>query len=159
MAIRRANHYTKRAARLWHRWSDELWRRLRDGRGWRRLCSFSNPFVASLTSQLILINNPFRGFIYGTACSSTLPSLRLRQSLFSKPSVASPMSHAVHTFFSLFFKTIIILYIGRTQFQSIWQYSRKISASSLNIYRISLDLIYRYISLTLIHFFEVGNPA
>ena len=37
---------------------------------------------------------------------------------------------------------LIILYIVRTRFESTW----KISASSLNIYRISLDLI--HISLT-----------
>ena len=49
---------------------------------------------------------------------------------------------------------IIILYIVRTRFQSTWQYSRKISASSLNIYRISLDLI--HISLNF-NFFRLAT--
>ena len=45
------------------------------------LCSFSNLFVVSPTSQLIL--HPFRCFTYITAHSPTLPSLLLRHSLFT----------------------------------------------------------------------------
>ena len=63
----------------------------------RRLCSFSNPSVASPTSQLfLLIRQPFRRFIYVTAHYPTLPSLHLHHNLFSNPSVTSPTSHALH---------------------------------------------------------------
>ena len=46
-----------------------------------RHSSFSNPSVASPTSQLIL--QPFRCFTYVTAHFPTLPSLLLRHSLFT----------------------------------------------------------------------------
>ena len=52
--------------------------------------SFSNISVTSSTSQLIL--QPFRRFIYVTAHSPTIPSLYLRHSSCSNPSVASPTS-------------------------------------------------------------------
>ena len=66
--------------------------------------SFSNPSVASPTSQLILqpfflgaelILQPFRHFTYVTAHSPTLPSLYLRHSSFSNHSVASPTSQLI----------------------------------------------------------------
>ena len=89
------------------------------------LCSFSNPSVASPTSQLIsrahsptfpslhlrhnsssnpsvalptsqLILQPFHRFTYITAHSPTLPLLHLCHSSFSNPSFASPMSQALH---------------------------------------------------------------
>ena len=44
----------------------------------------------SPTSQLMLILQPFRHFIYVTAHSPTLSSLYLRHSTFFHPSVASP---------------------------------------------------------------------
>ena len=43
-----------------------------------------------------LILQPFRHFTYVTYHSPTLPLLRLRHSSFSKPSFASPTSHALH---------------------------------------------------------------
>ena len=87
--------------------------------------SFSNPSVASPTSQLILqpffrfsyvtnswrnsfsnlsvtsptsvlILQPFRRFTYVTAHSPILPLLHLRHSSFSNPSFASPTSQALH---------------------------------------------------------------
>ena len=66
---------------LWCRWSDEL-------------CSFSNLFVTSPTSELIL--QSFRRFTYVTAHSPTLPLLHLRHSSFSTPSFASPTSQDFH---------------------------------------------------------------
>ena len=51
-----------------------------------RLSSFSNPSVASPTSQLIL--QPFRSFTYVTVHSPILPLLHLRHSSLSNPSVA-----------------------------------------------------------------------
>ena len=57
-----------------------------------RYNSFSNPSVASPTSQLIL--QPFRRFTYVTTHSPTLPLLYLRHNSFSNPSVASPTSHS-----------------------------------------------------------------
>ena len=51
--------------------------------------SFSNPSIASPTSQLILIVQSFSHFTYATAHSPTLPSLYLLHKLFSNPSVAS----------------------------------------------------------------------
>ena len=54
--------------------------------------SFSNPSVASPTSQVIL--QPFRRFTYITAHSPTFPSLHLHHSSFYNPSVASPTSLA-----------------------------------------------------------------
>ena len=75
-----------------------LWRKWLDGRCWSRtLCSFSNPSIASLMSQLILlITQPFRRFIYVIGHYPTLPSLHLRHSSFSNPSVASHTSHGLH---------------------------------------------------------------
>ena len=58
-----------------------------------RHSSFSNPSVASSTSQLIL--QPFRRFTYVTAHSPTLPSLYLRHSSLSNPSAASPTSQLI----------------------------------------------------------------
>ena len=58
------------------------------------LCSFSNLFVTSPTSQLNL--QPFRRFAYVTAHSPTLPLLHLRHSLFSNPCFASATSQALH---------------------------------------------------------------
>ena len=55
--------------------------------------SFSNPSVASPTSQLIL--QPLRCFTYVTTHSPTLPSLYLRHSSFSNPSVAWPTSQLI----------------------------------------------------------------
>ena len=57
-------------------------------------CSFSNLFLTSPTSQLIL--QPFRRFTYVTAHSPTLPLLLLCHSSFSNPSFASPASKALH---------------------------------------------------------------
>ena len=56
--------------------------------------SFSNPSVASPTSQLIL--QPFSRFAYVTAHFPSLPLLHLRHSSFSNPSFASLMSQALH---------------------------------------------------------------
>ena len=56
--------------------------------------SFSNLFVISPTSQLIL--QPFRRFTYVTAHSPILPLLHLRHSSLSNPSFASPTSQALH---------------------------------------------------------------
>ena len=56
--------------------------------------SFSNPSVASPTSQLILQH--FCRFNYVTAHSSTLPLLHLRHSSFSNPPFAFPTSQALH---------------------------------------------------------------
>ena len=50
--------------------------------------SFSNPSIASPTSQLIL--QPFHHFTYVTAHSPTLPLLYLHHSSFSNPSIALP---------------------------------------------------------------------
>ena len=58
------------------------------------LCSFSNLYVNSPTSQLIL--QPFRCFTYITAHSPTLPLLHIRHSSFSNSSFASPTSQALH---------------------------------------------------------------
>ena len=74
--------------------------------------SFSDPSVASSTSQFILqpffrfsyvassslnllILQPFRRFIYATAQSPTLPSLYLRDSSFSNASAASAKSQLI----------------------------------------------------------------
>ena len=51
-----------------------------------------SPYVCSL-QRLIL--QPFRNFTYVTAHSPTLPSLYLRHSSFSNPSVALPMSQFI----------------------------------------------------------------
>ena len=56
--------------------------------------SFSNLFVTSPTSQLIL--QLFRRFTYVTDHSPTLLLLHRRHSSFPKPSFASPTSQALH---------------------------------------------------------------
>ena len=70
-------------------------------------CSFFNLSVTSPTSQIILqpfrrftyvtalILQPFRHFTYVTTHSPTLPSLYLRHSPVSNPSVASPTSQFI----------------------------------------------------------------
>ena len=60
----------------------------------KNLNRFSNLFVTSPTSQLILQH--FRRFTYVTAHSPTLPLLHLRHSSFSNPSFASPTPQALH---------------------------------------------------------------
>ena len=60
-----------------------------------RHSSFSDPSVASPTSQFIL--QPFRHFTYVTAHSPTLPSFHPRHSSFFNPSVASPTSQLIPT--------------------------------------------------------------
>ena len=62
--------------------------------------SFSNPSVASLTSQLIL--QPGRCFTYVTAHSPFLQLLHLRHSSFSNPSVALPTSQLILQSFRCF---------------------------------------------------------
>ena len=56
--------------------------------------SFSNLFVTSPTSQLILQH--FRRFTYVAAHSPILPWLHLRHSSFFNPSFSSPTSQALH---------------------------------------------------------------
>ena len=58
------------------------------------LCSFSNLFVASPTSQVIL--QPFHRYTYVTAHSPAFPLLHLRHSSFSNASFASLTSEALH---------------------------------------------------------------
>ena len=65
-----------------------------------RHSSFSNPSIASSTSQFIpqwaeLILQPFRHFTYVITHSPTLPSLYLRHSSFSNTSVASSTSQFI----------------------------------------------------------------
>ena len=60
-----------------------------------RHSSFSNPSIASPTSQLVLILKAFRHFTYVTTHSPTLLSLYLRHRSFSNPSVASPTSQFI----------------------------------------------------------------
>ena len=73
-----------------------------------RHSSFSNPSIASPTSQFILqrffcfsyitaqlILQPFHHFIYVTTHFPTLPSLYPRHSSFCNPSVASPTSQFI----------------------------------------------------------------
>ena len=55
--------------------------------------SFSNPYIVSSRSQLIL--QSFPPFTYVTAYSWTLLLLHLRHSPFSNPSVASPTSQLI----------------------------------------------------------------
>ena len=57
--------------------------------------SFTNPYVASPTSQLIL--QPVRRFTYVTTHSPTLTLFHLRHSSFSNSSFASPMLQALHS--------------------------------------------------------------
>ena len=55
--------------------------------------SFSNSFIASPTSQLIL--QPFRHFTCVTAHSTTIPLFHQNHSSFSNPSVTSPTSQLI----------------------------------------------------------------
>ena len=83
--------------------------------------SFSNPSVASPTSEIILqpffpsstsqSHSPnFLSLHFVTTHSATLPSLYLRHSSFSNPSVASPTSQViVKTLFSLLLRHKLIL--------------------------------------------------
>ena len=57
-------------------------------------CCFTYVIGTSPTSQLII--QPFRRFIYDTDHSTTHPPLHLRHWSFNNPSVASPMSKALH---------------------------------------------------------------
>ena len=72
-----------------------------------RHSSFSNPSLASLTSQALHLAelytveqssffNLYRHFTYVTAHSPTLPLLHLRHSSFFNPFFAPPMSQALH---------------------------------------------------------------
>ena len=72
-----------------------------------RHSSFSNLSDASPTSQLIL--QPFRRFTYVTAQSPSLPSLHLRHSSFYNPSVASPTSQLYST-------TLLSLHLRHSSF-------------------------------------------
>ena len=66
----------------------------------------SPSFVTSPTSQLILILQAFRHFTYTTAHSPTIPSLYLRLSSLSNPSVATPTSQLIlQPFFRLSYVT------------------------------------------------------
>ena len=116
---------------------NELWRRWNDGsvEEWAephvltllsphlRQSSFSNPSVASSTSQLIL--KPFRRFTFVTAHSATLPSLYLRHSSFSNPSIASPTSQIILQPFRLFtyvtahYPTPPSLHLRHSSFQTL----------------------------------------
>ena len=58
-----------------------------------RHSTFSNPSVASPTSQLIV--QPFRRLTHVTAHSRTFPSLHLRHNSFSNLSVALPTSQLI----------------------------------------------------------------
>ena len=75
------------------------------------LCSFSKLSVTSPTSHLILILQAFRHFTYVTGHFPTLPSLQLRHSSFSNPSVASPTSAHSLTLLSLLLRHRIFTYI------------------------------------------------
>ena len=74
-----------------------------------RHSSFSNPSVASPTSQLIL--QPFRCFPYVTAHSPTLPLLHLRHSSFTNPSVASLTSQLSPTLLLLLLRHRLFTYV------------------------------------------------
>ena len=84
--------------------------------------SFSNPSVASPTSQLIL--QPFCRFTYVTAHSPTFPSLHLRNSSFSNPSVALPTSQLIlqpfrhFTYVTAHSLTLSSLYLRHSSFSN-----------------------------------------
>ena len=78
------------AATRWRRWSAY-------GVG---CASFSNPNIASPTSQLNL--QPFHSFTYVTAHSTALPLLHLRHSSFANPSAALPTSQVIPQTFLCF---------------------------------------------------------
>ena len=67
---------------------NELWRRWSDGKvgEWAEL-------IVIVKAELI--QQPFRHFTYVTAHSPTFPSLYLRHSSFSNPSIASPTSQFI----------------------------------------------------------------
>ena len=67
---------------------NELWCRWSDG----KVGEWAN-IIVIVIAKLIL--QPFRNFTYVTTHSPTLPSLYLRHSSFSNPSVASPTSHFI----------------------------------------------------------------
>ena len=71
---------------------NELWRRWSDGNvgEWAELARWIKRRACDE-----LIFQPFRHFTYVTTHSPTLPSLYLRYSLFSNPSVASPTSQFI----------------------------------------------------------------
>ena len=63
------------------------------------------------------------------------------------PEISTPEKSAfaietVRTCQQRHYRALYDFYVARTRFQRTWQCSIKISARSLNIYRISLDLIY-----------------
>ena len=74
---------------LWRRWSncrpvEWAMTKVKQRKGWRMSCdgaSFSNPYIASPTSQLIL--QPFRRITYVTAHSTALPLLHLHHRDFT----------------------------------------------------------------------------
>ena len=99
------------------------------------LCLFSNLTITSPTSQLI--RRPFRRFTYVTAhypnfrCftyvtahSPSLPSLHLRHSSFSKPSVSLPTSQLIlqtfrcFTYFTVHSPTLPSLYLRHSSFSN-----------------------------------------
>ena len=67
------------------------------------LCSasFSNPYITSHTSQLIL--QPFRRFTYVTAHSTVLPLIHLRHRHFTYVTVHSPTLPALYIHHSSFY--------------------------------------------------------
>ena len=70
------------------------------------LCSFSNLLTKIYTQWAELILQPFLHFTYVTAHSPTLPSLYLRHSSFSNPSVALPTPQLIlQPFFRFSFVT------------------------------------------------------
>ena len=86
---------------------NEMWRRWSNGRvgewavtyvkrrkGWRMRCDMCE-VNEKVGEWALLILQPFRHFTYVRAHSPTLPSLYLRHSSFSNPSVASLTSHLI----------------------------------------------------------------
>ena len=95
--------------------------------------SFSNSSVASPTSQLIpqsffrysyvtAILQPFRCFTYVTSRFPTFPSLHLRHSSFSSPSVASPTLQLIlqpfrrFTYVTAHSPTLLLLHLRHSSF-------------------------------------------
>ena len=87
-----------------------------------RHSSFSNPSIASRTSQFFL--QPFCCFTYITVLSPTLLLLHLRHSSFSNPSVASPMSQfflqpfCCFTYIAVLFPTLLLLHLHHSSFSN-----------------------------------------
>ena len=85
-----------------------------------RHSSFSNPYIASPTPQLIL--QPFCRFTYFTAHSPTLTSLHLRHCSFFNPSVASPTSQLIlqplhrFTYATAYSSTLLSLHLCHSSF-------------------------------------------